>query len=1766
MAKQVLKITNWVSGLNCATDPRDIQDSQFAQNWNLIDDRGGILRKVGGAVNKITNLNFDNSNQQIGYGLHTMGVDYSIDTSANFNGTFDDGIERGTVQAYTTSATSITLAAASTYISSADYDNDNYFNNWTILITSGNGAGQSRTITDYTGSSKVATIDLAFSTDPNTSSTYAIFRWLSSDFGTSSDNDWITNNDGSGSFPDTDGNANDDLGIHHLITTKTGITDHQSTEMGYIELKASADSGVTVKSLTIKPGVWYVLSFFAKSNREYFGYVANGVHCDRVPFITLHSTTTTDGTTTGKYLFSNNTWESSSNSTSNVQDNYVTNGDFETGIENTDVKAAEAESASGSSVTLTVDTTDATDAILDQKLVYKDDGTFFGVCTAVNSTTEIVFGNGTTNNIANNDDLYTLTGWEAFNAATADIAFTLLTSNQYGANGNTLQMAAGGGFLPANNGTEIITNAVDRTIASGTINWVEYSPSTTLAGYTEDTSTDDRIEITGTSGTAKEGAELGTSFMTTLVAGRTYKVSASIYCSSGTISDFKVELGGVATAAFAITSDASVRSFFITPTSDAALRIYYENASTTQWYIDNISVQGIDPGCYIYQDLTLPENQWYNLNFVHSSSANPIEYSIVDITTSNLPEYIVPWKEAHSTGGITTFEFLNQKTDYLNMGGKKITDYEKFYVPNNAAASTRTIRIAFSCGKASTNAALDGVTVFKAWNDLVTMSNLTTAINPYSGNIDKWSQYSMKFKLNDSYSEVNDWVFRLYGGRAGFQSGATDGTTADANSRTVEFDNIRLTSQSSDNLIFLNDNTSAASNINIYSHNSDKWEQGLIKWDGIKSKPVYTNIGGALKISDANFDNQNNNKLLFFNNRTVMSKYPVHEYQVMDMPLCENPMLTTTQQLDSQYFPTTFDGISYINEDNDGLDFKTTNWDADKINEMILIRHAYGDANDGNVYLNWLYDADGGHPDSAGCYNHSNARFPIYLRIQGDDSTANDMASILSSGGDIAKVEFKFIYKFSSPKTSDDTYGGGETEAVDDFPGPKFVVVCGKTNSSSNAQAFVDGTMDLGTTSHVQETVFGQEDWDNGTTIKESFESGQSYGLNGNWEDYGKLPGDYDGNKFRKGQKTIEGVFTFERGQIAKNEDIYIRISPVHYITSDNNMRNAFQREMNGENSHTGSGFDSPSRWEYIKFQTLKVTAYDANYTEAGDAIALTDGNEVRVNWNFGDPSGVSGNNWDGRKFDIGITSVNVFDEENWITAGSLFNQGVAPSGTIYGKLGEGPDGSSNITSGQAPIVTLYMGNTFAKDKYRKKTKIYLKDNDSETWYMQFYIDHETGKIHSSTSGYSAIGTPNNTQNTMSWQIPREDMLSFNQISSYEAETLLRKAYMSSDRGGLTCRYKSAVIANNRLYVGNIKQNGKVQGDRMIVSPVNKYNILPDTNFIDVAINDGDEITALAYFKDKLLQFKKKKVFIINTSGDYEFLEDTLEDIGVDQQCQVTTTPGGIAWANEQGCFMYSGQQVINLIDGKIAPTEDAAFITNNYWSITSDLIPSIGYIREKKSLLITKGVSNLAAGSAPTGYLYSFITQSWTFLHRRFPDSGANSNSGAKSNMQIDKDGNLIWYSRLGTSHGQGAADSKIIRWNDAPQNNLDTPGNDDSPIVFATKDFDFGQPAVRKKIYKVYVTYKCTDPGGSAADSKVKVQHSVDGAYSFTDFPDGTNYDATNGLEGSTTWKTAILKPSSSINNIYSFQLRFYSAADVPSGFEVNDMSIIYRIKRVK
>jgi|TARA_Y100000310_G_scaffold173696_1_gene173836 hypothetical protein len=96
-----------------------------------------------------------------------------------------------------------------------------------------------------------------------------------------------------------------------------------------------------------------------------------------------------------------------------------------TDITSTTVVAAEEEAASASSVTLTVKTYAATaDAFLNEK-VYKSDGTLFGTCTAVNSTTEIVFGGGISSTISGDDVLYTGTRYYILKSVEIELGSTL---------------------------------------------------------------------------------------------------------------------------------------------------------------------------------------------------------------------------------------------------------------------------------------------------------------------------------------------------------------------------------------------------------------------------------------------------------------------------------------------------------------------------------------------------------------------------------------------------------------------------------------------------------------------------------------------------------------------------------------------------------------------------------------------------------------------------------------------------------------------------------------------------------------------------------------------------------------------------------------------------------------------------------------------------------------------------------------------------------------------------------------------------------------------------------------------------------------------------------------------------------------------------------------------------------------------------------------------------------------------------------------------
>ena len=527
---------------------------------------------------------------------------------------------------------------------------------------------------------------------------------------------------------------------------------------------------------------------------------------------------------------------------------------------------------------------------------------------------------------------------------------------------------------------------------------------------------------------------------------------------------------------------------------------------------------------------------------------------------------------------------------------------------------------------------------------------------------------------------------------------------------------------------------------------------------------------------------------------------------------------------------------------------------------------------------------------------------------------------------------------------------------------------------------------------------------------------------------------------------------------------------------------------------------------------------------------------------------------WGGRRFQLASTTVNKFDEESNLSNPTFFN-------------------STDImpTEDQSPSVSVLLDKSYYSNDFIKKTKFYLKDGESEIWYLQFWIDHEDNKMYSSTS---AISSPriDETGDKWGWFLDSSNFKNYNEVNSYESETLVRQED-AVNNNLLSSRYKTSVVCNNRMYVGNIFQNGEKHGDRMSKSPIGKYNIFPKSNFIDVAINDGDDITALSYYKDKILQFKRKKVFVINTSGDYEFLEDTFNDIGVDGQYSVATTKSGIVWANENGCFLYDGESLENLTENKI-PTSEAysnpsttLSKVNRWCANSSDGDCVVGYIRHKDSLLINFTRTHSNSGAIPTGAVYHFTTKSWSLIYGVWNSSSSSMKTGNMSNMITNSDGDVLFY-HITTDNSTAERMNTIRKWVHESDSNLSTKN-----AYFVTKDISFGNINVKKKLYRVYITYRVLRDG---TDSGMIVKGAVNGTGNFnvdfsqtskfintqTNCYSGGHLDETDG-----DWKTAELKfdTPSDVSKITSFQLQIYSGSAVYD-FEINDISISYRTKNVK
>ena len=181
-------------------------------------------------------------------------------------------------------------------------------------------------------------------------------------------------------------------------------------------------------------------------------------------------------------------------------------------------------------------------------------------------------------------------------------------------------------------------------------------------------------------------------------------------------------------------------------------------------------------------------------------------------------------------------------------------------------------------------------------------------------------------------------------------------------------------------------------------------------------------------------------------------------------------------------------------------------------------------------------------------------------------------------------------------------------------------------------------------------------------------------------------------------------------------------------------------------------------------------------------------------------------------------------------------------------------------------------------------------------------------------------------------------------------------------------RYKTAVVVNRMVYVANVQYtdaNSKVHtlGDAILKSHVNKFDLFTSDRLIEASVRDGDNIIKLEEYADRLLQFKKNKLQLINVSQEIEFLEDTFTHKGVSHPAAVCKTDFGIAWVNKLVSYLYDGQTVKNLLE-----KGGRQIIKESLWNtFTNDPVtkePMIGYIPKKRQLLVVDDITTNGDGS----------------------------------------------------------------------------------------------------------------------------------------------------------------------------------------------------------
>lgn len=312
--------------------------------------------------------------------------------------------------------------------------------------------------------------------------------------------------------------------------------------------------------------------------------------------------------------------------------------------------------------------------------------------------------------------------------------------------------------------------------------------------------------------------------------------------------------------------------------------------------------------------------------------------------------------------------------------------------------------------------------------------------------------------------------------------------------------------------------------------------------------------------------------------------------------------------------------------------------------------------------------------------------------------------------------------------------------------------------------------------------------------------------------------------------------------------------------------------------------------------------------------------------------SGLSGNLTAGAGWEVGMTVT--ADDGEWpagtyiLACSFIYDDGqesalYVPSTDVA--MTAITEGASLTLCAKADTATDY-------DERISGGRVYTRiDETDDPWILLLDISMAKGARATLSGTYNAWaeGATTNDVYTASFISKRQNIDSYESLAGIDPTT---RVEVFTDNNAF---WNTSVIARNRCFIGAPRYTAKGGSlshfrDRILYSTVGAYDTFPIDNYIDVVQGDAEDYVKLGVYGNDLLCYKRSTLYIIDISdpdpAGWQMKQDANKGKypfrGIAHPGAYFETPHGPAWCNEFGVFLYTGNEIVELLKDKIELSE----------------------------------------------------------------------------------------------------------------------------------------------------------------------------------------------------------------------------------------------------